>query len=199
MNMDQYLVYARLLLRQGRGLEVEPWLGRLERFARERGLIRWLITIHILQALAVGNGGERRAAGEYLARAVQLAAPEGYFRAFLDEDRRVLALLRLPEVRQAAPEFVDQLLAYAAPAETPDPAQDTPSVRPAAQALIEPLSERELEVLSLIAAGLSNREIAGRLFIAVGTVKRHINNIYGKMQVHRRTEAVARARDLGLL
>jgi LuxR family maltose regulon positive regulatory protein len=69
----------------------------------------------------------------------------------------------------------------------------------AAQPLAEPLSERELEVLGLIAAGLTNPEIAGRLFIAKGTVKRHINNIYGKLQVRHRTEAIARARDLGLL
>jgi LuxR family maltose regulon positive regulatory protein len=197
--MDQYLVYARLLLRQGQGPGVRPWLERLERFARGRGLIRWLITIHILQALAAGNGDEHRTAGDYLVQAVRLAAPEDHFRAFLDEDVGVLALLRQPEVRQAAPEFVDQLFAYVAPAEEADPARQAVASPSAAQALIEALSERELEVLGLIAAGFSNREIAGRLFIAVGTVKRHINNIYGKLQVHRRTEAVARARDLGLL
>jgi NarL family two-component system response regulator LiaR len=71
--------------------------------------------------------------------------------------------------------------------------------QPAAQPLAEPLSERELEVLELIAAGLTNPEIADQLFIAVGTVKRHINNIYGKLQVRHRAEAIARARDLGLL
>jgi len=68
-----------------------------------------------------------------------------------------------------------------------------------AQPLADPLSERELEVLDLIAAGLTNREIADRLFITVGTVKRHVNNIYGKLQAHHRAEAIARARDLGLL
>jgi len=67
------------------------------------------------------------------------------------------------------------------------------------QPLADPLSERELEVLDLIAAGLTNREIADRLFITVGTVKRHVNNIYGKLQAHHRAEAIARARDLGLL
>ena len=73
------------------------------------------------------------------------------------------------------------------------------SPRTAAQPLADPLSERELEVLDLIAAGLTNREIADRLFITVGTVKRHVNNIYGKLQAHHRAEAIARARDLGLL
>ncbi|MFZ1536077.1 MAG: response regulator transcription factor, partial [Chromatiaceae bacterium] len=67
------------------------------------------------------------------------------------------------------------------------------------QPLVDPLSERELEVLGLVAAGLTNREIAHRLFITVGTVKRHINNIYGKLEARHRAEAVARARDLGLL
>ena len=69
----------------------------------------------------------------------------------------------------------------------------------APQPLVEPLSERELEVLRLIAAGYSNQEIADRLVIAQGTVKRHINNIYGKLQVGSRTQAVAAARDLHIL
>jgi NarL family two-component system response regulator LiaR len=69
----------------------------------------------------------------------------------------------------------------------------------AVQRMAEPLSPRELEVLELIAEGLTNREIAGRLFITVGTVKRHTNNIYGKLQVHHRAKAIARARELGLL
>jgi NarL family two-component system response regulator LiaR len=77
--------------------------------------------------------------------------------------------------------------------------EDLAAPQPAAQPLAEPLSEREMEVLDLIAEGLTNREIADRLFIAVGTVKRHINNIYGKLEVHHRAEAIARARELGLL
>ena len=77
--------------------------------------------------------------------------------------------------------------------------QESATPKQAAQPLAEPLSGRELEVLDLIAQGFTNREIADRLYITVGTVKRHINNIYGKLQVHHRTEAVARARDIGLL
>ena len=79
--------------------------------------------------------------------------------------------------------------------------EDTPSLPPcpAAQPLIEPLSQRELEVLQLIAQGLSNHEISERLFLALNTVKGHNRKIFGKLQVQRRTEAVARARELGLL
>jgi LuxR family maltose regulon positive regulatory protein len=197
LRMDQYLVYARLLLHQDQVREAQTWLDRLEGFARERGLIRWLITIHILQALAAKKTREHQAARDYLAQAVQLAAPEDYFRAFLDEETQVLALVR--DIAHVAPQFVQQLLNYAATVETSGPAQKSAAPQPRVQPLIEPLSERELEVLGLIAEGLSNRQIAERLVIAVGTVKRHTNNIYGKLQVHRRTEAVARARELGLL
>jgi LuxR family maltose regulon positive regulatory protein len=99
----------------------------------------------------------------------------------------------LPKVRHTAPAFVDQLLTAAGVvAERPVP---TPSAQP----LVEPLSERELEVLQLIADGLSNREIADKLFISVGTVKTHTHNIYGKLGVSGRTQAVARARELKLL
>ena len=120
---------------------------------------------------------------------MESAAPEDYFRAFLDEDARIIALL--PDVRHVAPPFVEQLLEYAGVSR---PRWDTVS-----QPLVKPLSERELEVLDLIAAGLSNSEIAERLFIAVGTVKRHINNIYSKLDVHSRTQAIAKATALRLL
>ena len=76
---------------------------------------------------------------------------------------------------------------------------DLKPLRPKSEALVEPLSDRELEVMRLIAAGLANREIAGELYIAIGTVKRHINNIYGKLSVGSRTQAIAKARELRLL
>ena len=194
LHMEQHLTYARLLLAQGRISDARRWLARLEQLNRERGLTRWLITVYIMQALAAQRSSEQPTALDRLSRAVELAAPGDYYRAFLDEDEAVLALLR--DVRQAAPAFVDQLIDFAGLAEPDD---DVTHKLVTAQPLVEPLSEREMEVLRLIASGLSNREIAQELVIALGTVKRHINNIYGKLGVHSRTSAVARARELGLL
>ncbi|GAB4477357.1 MAG: LuxR C-terminal-related transcriptional regulator [Anaerolineae bacterium] len=189
LRLDTHLTYARLLLAQGHDERTRRWLDRLGGFVRERGLLRWLISVDILQALAAVRSGDLAGARAYLTEAVELAAPQDYVRAFLDEDAQVLNLL--PDVRAAAPAFVDVVLAHA---------RGVAPSRPAvAQSLIEPLSERELEVLGLIAAGLSNTEIAERLVIAQGTVKRHINNMYGKLGVQSRTQAVARARELRLL
>ncbi len=189
LQLDSHLAFARLLLARKRLDEARRWLARQESFIRERGLNRWLITVSILQSLVEERSGEHKAACELLSRAVGIAAPEAYIRAFLDEDSQVLTLL--PDIRQAAPRFVDELLIHSygqppARGRTPQP-------------LVEPLSERELEVLDLIAGGLSNAEIAARLFIAVGTVKRHINNIYGKINVTSRTQAIVKARELRLI
>ena len=188
MGIEQQLTYCRLLLAQGQLSDVRRLLARLERFAEDYGLVRRLIAVHILQALTADQSGDRTLARQILSRAVEIAAPGGYVRAFLDEGPHIIALL--PDVRPSAPAFVDELLEHAG----------APGLHlMAAQPLIEPLSERELEVLRLIASGLTNREIAQELFIAVGTVKRHINNIYGKLGVHSRTQAVAKARELQLL
>ncbi len=188
-SLPRQLLCCRLWLLQGRIAEAQSRLVELAAFMKEHGIGRWLLTTRILQALAAERSGDRAGARGLLTEAVQIAAPEGYIRAFLDEDPRLIALL--PEVRAAAPEFVDQLLAAAGVA----------CLHPvaASQALVDPLSERELEVLMLVAAGLSNPEIAQRLFISVGTVKRHINHIYGKLEVGSRTEAVAKARNLKLI
>jgi LuxR family maltose regulon positive regulatory protein len=119
-----------------------------------------------------------------------LAAPEGYRRAFLDDGRPVLGLL--PRVRHAAPRFVDELIAGAG-------MEGRPPAGAPAQPLAEPLSKRELEVLGLVVAGLTNREIAERLFITVGTVKTHVHHIYGKLGVSDRAKAIARTRELDLI
>jgi LuxR family maltose regulon positive regulatory protein len=122
---------------------------------------------------------------------LHLAAPEEYRRAFLDEGQELIDLL--PRVRSLAPHFVDGLLADAGA----DPGLQTPP--PGVQPLVEPLTEREMDTLRLVAEGLSNREIAGRLVLSVGTVKAHLHNIYGKLAVSGRTQALAKARELGLI
>ncbi len=188
LRVETHLTYCRLLLAQDRLEQANTLLNRLEHFTREYGQTRWLITIHILQAIAADKLKDHSTARDYLARAVQLAAAEEYFRAFLDEDELVIALL--PAVKQAAPLFVKQLLGHAG---------ITQPKQAASQPLIEPLSQRELEVLRLITAGLSNQEIANKLVITPGTVKRHINNIYGKLGVSSRTQAIAKAHALRLL
>jgi LuxR family maltose regulon positive regulatory protein len=146
-----------------------------------------LISVHLQQAQAQQALGQREQALSLIADALHLAVPEGYRRAFLDEGLAVLELL--PAVRHLAPQFVDELLSAAG----------VQGVVARPQPLVERLSERELEVLQLIAAGLSNREIGQRLFITVGTVKVHTASIYGKLGVHSRTQAVAKANALGLL
>ncbi|MGC9349485.1 MAG: LuxR C-terminal-related transcriptional regulator [Anaerolineae bacterium] len=193
LRIEQHLTYARVLLAQRRISEARRWLARLTEFTQAHGLYRWLLSVYILQAWTSDWSGDRDAARDLLGRALQTAAPEGYVRAFLHEGSRVIKLL--PDLRAVAPAFVDRISAAAEESDQGSPA--ILGARP--EALIEPLTDREREVMNLIASGLSNQEIADELIIAIGTVKRHINHIYGKLQVHRRTEAVARARELGLL
>ncbi|MCB0154659.1 MAG: LuxR family transcriptional regulator, partial [Anaerolineae bacterium] len=132
---------------------------------------------------------------------LSLAGPEGYVRLFVDEGEPMAQLL----VQLPSTPYHDKILAAFSGAEAQGSwgagekiSSPAPQL-PRSSALIEPLSERELEVLQLIAQGLSNREISERLFLALSTVKGHNRLIFGKLQVQRRTEAVARARELGLL
>jgi len=194
---SEYLTYARLLLAEHRLNEVQVLLANLERFAQEGGRGRDLITVWILQALAQLALGDRKQALARLEEAVRLAAPEGYVRAFLDEGQSILKLL--PPVRHVAPAFVDALIiAFGTDLQgAREAAPERPDAHP--PSLIEPLSDREMEVLRLVASGLSNGEIAGRLIITVGTVKTHVHNICGKLAVRSRTQAIARARELVLL
>jgi LuxR family maltose regulon positive regulatory protein len=196
LREPEVLTYARLLLAQQRWDQAQTLLANCESFARERGRHRSLIAVRVLQALVHQGLGRRTQALDCLQEALRLAAPGEYRRAFLDGGRPVLDLL--PQVRHVAPAFVDSLLA----ASTTSPASPSPDSRPQAdanRALIEPLSERELEVLGLVVAGMTNREIAEALFISVGTVKTHTHHIYGKLGVNARPRAIARALELDLV
>jgi DNA-binding CsgD family transcriptional regulator len=174
-------------------------LERLEEAAEEGGRNGSLIEILILQALSHEVQSDIFAALIPLERALSLAAPEGYARIFLDEGAPMATLLSEAAARGIMPDYTGRLLAaFEAEGLT---TRNKPRLVPArpGQPLIEPLSQRELEVLQLVAHGLSNREISERLFVALSTVKGHNRIIFDKLGVRRRTEAVARARELGIL
>jgi len=171
-------------------------LERLLKAAEEGGRKGSAIEILVLQAIAYHAQGDLPAALLPLQHALALAEPEGYVRMFLDEGSSMMQLLREASAREIMPDYTDKLLA-AFEAEKRK-SEDQPDLPPA-QLLIEPLSQRELKILQLIAQGLSNREISERLFLALDTIKGHNRRIYDKLQVQSRTEAIARARELGLL
>jgi LuxR family maltose regulon positive regulatory protein len=164
-----------------------------------------VLEIFLLQTLALYAQGRETEAFAALERALILAEPEGYVHIFVDEGAPMTALLT-QVARGEAP-----VAAYAASLLEAFPRTEGRKLRteyidsgdsvrsPQSSALVEPLSVREIEILRLIADGLSNQAIADTLVIAVSTVKRHINNIYGKLAVQSRTQALVLARELQLL
>jgi LuxR family maltose regulon positive regulatory protein len=199
----EHLTLARLLLaryhneRSERALlELTGFLERLLQAAQAGGRTGSVIDIRLLQALAAHAQDRLPAALEALRQALALAEPEGYLRTFLDEGPAMLHLLREAARRDILPAYTNQLLATF---EAGQPDGTGKSPLPPTQPLIAPVSPRELEILHLIAQGLSNRDIGQRLFLALDTVKGHNRKIFDKLQAQSRTEAVARARQLGLL
>jgi LuxR family maltose regulon positive regulatory protein len=156
----------------------------------------------VLQAVAFQAQGEGEQSLNTLERALSLAEPEGYVRTFIEEGALMAALLRIALARGLAPAYVTRLLAAFGTEEQEDAVTEErppPTLAPSVSPLLEPLSERELEVLRLLKTSLSSTGIAQELFISVSTVRSHIKNIYGKLDVHSRYEAVARAEQLNLL
>jgi LuxR family maltose regulon positive regulatory protein len=188
---------ARLLLAQGQASAAQSLLRQIEQTAQQQGRLGTLVAIQVLQALTEKALHRHGPALERLEHALSLAAHSGYRRAFLDEGASMAALLA--ERRTVAPDFVDALIAaLPKPAAVDAPGAATASAA-ANQALIEPLSETQLAILRLVAEGLSNQEIADKLGITVGTTKWHLNQIYGKLGVTSRTQAVAHGRKVSLL
>ena len=155
----------------------------------------WL-KVMVLQAVALQACGEKDKAVQLLGDALALAEPGGFIRIYVDEGAPMADLLSETAAHGIMPDYTGKLLAVFG---IEGQKHENKSYLPLVQPLIEPLSQRELEVLQLLAQGLSNREISERLFLALDTVKGHNRRIYGKLEVQRRTEAVARARELGLL
>jgi LuxR family maltose regulon positive regulatory protein len=182
------LVRTQLLLSRGDPRAACLGLDRAEEDARKDGLQGKLIAIHVVRALCKRALGNRVAAAREFENAVSLAAPGGYRRVFLDAGPGVAALL--DRARDIAPAFVANLLEELSPTE---------DVQPEVQTLIEPLSGTQIQILSQLDRGLTNQEIAEKLAITVGTTKWHLNQIFGKLQVRNRVEAIAKARELKLL
>jgi LuxR family maltose regulon positive regulatory protein len=194
---DLPLSQARVHLAQG---DPTAALAVLEPYRRRMAAKAWAdqeLMALVLLAIAFDARGERARAVELLDEALTLAEPGGFIRIFVDEGAPMGRLLYEALSRGVHPGYVRQLLA-AFPVDGPD--EDASPRKPVAgNRLAEPLSARELEVLHLIAEGLTNQEIAVRLYLSLHTVKAHARNIYAKLGVSSRTQAVARGRALGLL
>jgi LuxR family maltose regulon positive regulatory protein len=189
----ELVVLGLARIRGGQPREALTFLDPLLAAVGAKG--RWGLGIEILalQAAAHHMLGETEQALACLRRALARAEPEGYVRLYLEIGEPMAQLLYEAVGRGIYPEYAGRLLAAFPTPSAPAAVQRQP------QGLVEPLSERELDVLAAIAEGLSNQEIAARLYISERTVKWHASNIYGKLQVSNRTEAVARARALGIL
>jgi LuxR family maltose regulon positive regulatory protein len=193
----EHITLARVLLAQSRGDRTDGPLreamGLLERLlhaAEDGGRTGSVIEILVLQALAHQTRADIPAALVPLERALTLAEPEGYVRTFVDEGPPMAALLEAAAKRRIAPTYVRRLLTAFGTAE------DRP---PARQDLIEPLSDRELEVLRLLATELDGPEIARELVVSLNTMRTHTKRIYAKLGVTNRRAAVRRAEELGVL
>lgn len=202
----EYLLLARMLLAEGRLDQALALLQRLHALAERQGRSGSVLEIDALRAVALAEAGDVSSAVAALSEALALAQPEGYVRILVDEGPAMRALL----VRHLAAQRDDETwshpdrLAYLGKlmrafesgetAETPAGGRGV-----GVTGLVEALSEREVEVLRLLAAGKSNQEIAEELFVALDTVKKHVSHILAKLGASNRTEATARARALGLL
>lgn len=184
---------ARVYIAQDRPDEALALLMPLLQVAEGQGRFGSMIEILSLQALAFQTEGDLAHALTALTRALALAEPEGFVRVFVDHGPPMARLLYEAATRGIAPEYAGRLLAAFPGSESVTTAATLPLE------MVEPLTRRESEVLQLIAEGLSNREIARKLVLSPGTVKVHTRAIYGKLGVNSRTQAVARARSLGIL
>jgi LuxR family transcriptional regulator, maltose regulon positive regulatory protein len=190
---------ARVHLAQGDPSTALAVLEPLRRQTDAKGWADERLEVMVLQAVAHQAHGERDEAVQLLGDALAQAEPGGFIRIFVDEGIPMARLLSEAAAHGIIPDYTSRLLAvFEAEAQMSEDRSYPPSAPPA-HSLTEPLSQRELEVLQLIAQGLSNREISERLFLALDTVKGHNRRIYGKLLVQRRTEAVAKARALNIL
>ena len=179
---------ARLLVAEGQKAAAAEELQRLFEVASRASWGYGVIALRVLQCLAAATPST---AVEFLTDALKRAQPKGFVRTFADAGDPLVPLLHDAALRGVMPDYGGRILTAIGRTRRTVPAD--------ASSLPDPLSGREIEVLRLVAAGLSNREIARTLIISMGTAKTHIHNIYGKLDARNRTQAVARAKELSLL
>ena len=204
----EYLVLARVLLAQDRPFQALALLDRLHQAAAAQGRTGSVIEIQALLALASAAIADDNAALDALAGALTLACPQGYVRVFADEGATMSTLLgrllaagrtdRPAALGEVPPDYLGRL-ARAFERDAARAAADAGPGKVVVPGLVEPLSGREVEVLRLLAAGRPNQEIAEELFVTLSTVKKHVTHVLDKLGAANRTQATARARELGLL
>jgi LuxR family maltose regulon positive regulatory protein len=193
-SMALPLVFTQLLLYQGQYLKALKQIDLLLVDLRKKEIGHYLILLYKWRALAHHGLQQDDQALMALKQALTLAEPEDYVHIFIQRDPGLPELLHRAQKVGIMPDYIKRLLQA-----SKQDGDDQPALKKAVPELIEPLSKREMDVLSLLAEGHSDKQIARDLIIARETVHKHLKNIYGKLDVHSRTEAIARARQLNLL
>jgi LuxR family maltose regulon positive regulatory protein len=196
MRFNQYLLLARILIAKHKSHKALKVLARLLDLAGTTGADGRVIEVLVLQAIAYSQDGDEHLALDSLCQAVSMAEPEGYVLMFLNEGAPMEGLLRMAADRGIASGYVGKLLAdfKVEKLDSRQEEKENPSLQ-----WVEPLSEREIQVLCLLDTNMTGVEIAELLHLAPSTVQTHCKNIYRKLDVHRRFDAVRRARELELL
>ena len=189
----ELIVLARILIAGKRLAEALELVDRIFPFMEKMGILEKMVEIHILKAIIYRGLVKSNRANSSLATAVSLAKPEGHIRPFLEEGSVLVQILKSVAAQGVETEFIHDILS--ASIESPSASFNQKK----RLELVESLSDRELEVLQLLATDLTVPEIANKMYLAVSTVRSHVKNIYGKLNVHSRFEAVIKGQELGLL